>query len=330
VFNILKSIKNIFIHIRSSLKFIFLLIIATALIIGILSIAYRPLYSVTIDGVFVGYTANRSTLQQTINAYKVQGDGANISFIDIQATPEYSLRLVRRDTETNDEEILASVKQSGVTYYRYYAIVLDNEVTQYVQCRETAQAIVNELTERRSENVSRIAYMQINRAELQEFAEADAVVASLFVAPRPAPVARGGAGVSTNPGRVSYNPSIEIAFIRPTSGIISSPFGPRRGGFHAGIDYAPPHGTPIHAAASGTVTRAGASGSGFGNFVIINHGNGVETLYAHAHLVLVSVGQTVAQGEQIATVGSTGNSTGPHLHFEIRLNGVSLNPAHYI
>lgn len=100
---------------------------------------------------------------------------------------------------------------------------------------------------------------------------------------------------------------------------ISSSFGPRGGGFHRGIDFAAPMGTPIYASQSGTVIRAESHYS-WGNYVAILHDNGLTTLYAHNNQNLVKVGQKVAQGEVIASMGSTGNSTGPHLHFEISLS----------
>ncbi|WP_461197955.1 M23 family metallopeptidase [Enterococcus sp. N249-2] len=100
---------------------------------------------------------------------------------------------------------------------------------------------------------------------------------------------------------------------------ISSSFGPRGGGFHRGVDFAAPMGTPIYASQSGTVIRAESHYS-WGNYVAILHDNGLTTLYAHNNQNLVKVGQKVAQGEVIASMGSTGNSTGPHLHFEVSLS----------
>ena len=89
---------------------------------------------------------------------------------------------------------------------------------------------------------------------------------------------------------------------------------------HEGVDIAVPSGTPVHAAAAGTVIHAGWLG-GYGNLVVVDHGNGISTAYAHNTSVAVAVGQQVAQGDVIAYSGSTGNSTGPHVHFEVRVNG---------
>jgi murein DD-endopeptidase MepM/ murein hydrolase activator NlpD len=99
--------------------------------------------------------------------------------------------------------------------------------------------------------------------------------------------------------------------------------------FHSGIDYAADYNVPIKAAESGKVIFAGVNG-GYGNCVIIDHGGGISTLYAHCNKLLVKVGDIVVQGQQIALVGSTGLSTGPHLHFEVRVNGETTDPLNWL
>jgi murein DD-endopeptidase MepM/ murein hydrolase activator NlpD len=118
-------------------------------------------------------------------------------------------------------------------------------------------------------------------------------------------------------------------FIWPVNGPVVSGFGMRWGRMHEGIDIAVSSGTPIHAAAAGTVIHAGWLG-GYGNLVVVDHGDGLSTAYAHASAILVGVGQHVSQGETLSLVGSTGNSTGPHLHFEVRVNGSAVDPLAYL
>lgn len=118
-------------------------------------------------------------------------------------------------------------------------------------------------------------------------------------------------------------------FRSPASGRVSSPFGPRWGKIHQGIDIANSRGTSIYASDGGTVRKAAWQGA-YGNLVIIDHGNGFETYYGHASKLLVTPGQKVAKGEKIALMGSTGRSTGSHLHFEIRKDGIPKNPSNYI
>lgn len=124
-------------------------------------------------------------------------------------------------------------------------------------------------------------------------------------------------------------------YIRPTTGPITSPYGPRKGSYHYGIDIGNVRGTPIVASASGTVVQVisyckeGVSSCGgrYGNYITIQHENGQRTRYAHLQKINVSVGQYIKQGEKIGTMGNTGRSTGPHLHFEIiKSNGSTIRP----
>lgn len=118
-------------------------------------------------------------------------------------------------------------------------------------------------------------------------------------------------------------------FRRPTGGYVSSNYGYRGREFHSGVDFALKLGSKVVAADGGTVSFSGWKGN-FGKLVIINHGNGMQTYYAHNSTLLVKAGQKVAKGEQIAKVGSTGRSSGPHCHFEIRVNGRHVNPWRYL
>lgn len=120
-------------------------------------------------------------------------------------------------------------------------------------------------------------------------------------------------------------------FMKPSNGVFSSGYGYRRslGDFHTGVDFAGAIGTSIYASDGGKVTFAGWKGN-YGYCVFIDHQNGFVTVYAHCSKLLVKAGQSVAKGETIARVGNTGRSTGPHVHFEIRYNGQTVNPLNYI
>lgn len=111
--------------------------------------------------------------------------------------------------------------------------------------------------------------------------------------------------------------------------IISSRYGGRWGRFHHGIDLATPRGTPVYAAEAGTVTVSTTNGRGYGHYIKINHGSGVSTVYAHCSTLLVEVGQKVEKGQLIAKSGNTGISTGPHVHFEVLIDGNSQNPERF-
>jgi murein DD-endopeptidase MepM/ murein hydrolase activator NlpD len=118
-------------------------------------------------------------------------------------------------------------------------------------------------------------------------------------------------------------------FIWPVNGPVTSGFGMRWGRMHEGIDIGVGYGTPIHAAAAGRVVYAGWM-SGYGNLVAIDHGRGISTAYGHQSSIAVSVGQVVAQGQTIGYVGCTGHCFGPHLHFEVRINGSPVDPLGYL
>lgn len=134
---------------------------------------------------------------------------------------------------------------------------------------------------------------------------------------------------SSAPALVSAKGTLQKAFDWPVQGRISSGFGSRWGSMHYGLDIAVNTGTPVRAAAAGKVTFAGWNGT-YGYLVKIDHGNGVETRYAHNSALLVKVGQQVNRGSVIARSGNTGRSTGPHVHFEIRLKGKAYNPLPYL
>ena len=115
-----------------------------------------------------------------------------------------------------------------------------------------------------------------------------------------------------------------------TSYTFTSGFKWRWGKLHSGVDLAVPEGTPVYAADNGKVIVAGDLDNGYGNYIILDHQNGYKTLYAHNSELLVAVGDVVAKGEQIALSGNTGNSTGPHLHFEVHVNDEKVDPQQYL
>jgi murein DD-endopeptidase MepM/ murein hydrolase activator NlpD len=153
--------------------------------------------------------------------------------------------------------------------------------------------------------------------------EVDSLLAQSAVLAEQIRGAQRGAGTTGN-GQPSA-----AGLIWPCDGVVVSGFGMRWGRMHEGIDIGCAYGTPNRAAASGTVIYAGWLG-GYGNLVVVDHGNGLSTAYGHASSILVAVGQSVSQGQTVSLVGSTGDATGPHLHFEVRVNGVAVDPFPYL
>ena len=336
--------KKALIHVKRSIKFIILVFIATCLIIGAVAFFYKPIYSVKINGESVGYSSNKSELQAKINQYMEKGsEEKNVAFVQIDKMPEYTLCLLKKGIVANDDEIFDMVKASGTVYYKYFAILESGEEKHYVSDFETAEAIVNDLKQKSSSNIENISIVEKYETELNDFATKEEVVADLFQAPKGvnATVAKksskntkvkASGSVNTSLTTSGQKVSLGISLARPVSGTITSRFGAKssiRSSAHTGLDIAASSGTPYSAAASGTVTFAGYKGS-YGNLIVITHSNGVQTYYGHSSKIYVSVGQSVSQGQTIGAIGSTGNSTGPHLHLEVRVNGVAYNPQNYI
>ena len=326
--------KRLLMHLRTSVKFLFLIILSAVMITSLVAFAYKPIYSVTFNGELIGYCEDKVEMQEKINEYIENGESENVAFVQIDELPEYELCLLKKGIVTNDEEILEKIKSTGTEYYHYYAIAVDDEEKYYVSSFSDAEDAVKKLKDKKSTNIDDITVIEKYEKELEKFSSVDTIVDKLYKAPvvkktYTAYAATGTMSVSKGANTTSKKVNIGISFINPVSGTVSSEFGGRWGTVHKGLDIAAPCNTKIKAAAAGTVKFSGWNSGGYGNLVIISHGNGVETYYAHCNYVDVKAGQSVSQGQVIAGVGNTGNSYGNHLHFEIRVNGVAQNPRNY-
>jgi murein DD-endopeptidase MepM/ murein hydrolase activator NlpD len=204
--------------------------------------------------------------------------------------------------------------------------------------KKQAEAAVAEIAAKRQELAQTRAGIQSSRADLASARDArrnslshvragrrelEGNLAALEAASARVTAQLQGSGTAGPIRRGSGN------FIWPVNGPIVSPFGMRWGRLHAGVDIAVPSGTPVHAAASGTVAIAGWV-DGYGNYTCINHGGGIATCYGHQSSIGVSVGQSVKQGQVIGSSGCTGHCLGPHVHFEVRINGTPVDPMGYL
>ena len=185
------------------------------------------------------------------------------------------------------------------------------------------QTTLASITEDRAEFVAEVAGLQAQSAALAARIAAAQAAAAQAAAARAAAAQASGEATATAP-----TPSVG-GFVWPVAGPVTSGFGVRWGRMHEGIDIAVPSGTPVRAAAAGTVIEAGWV-SGYGNLVVVDHGNGIATAYAHNSAFAAAAGRQVAQGEVIAYSGSTGHSTGPHVHFEVRVGGAAVDPLGYL
>lgn len=222
---------------------------------------------------------------------------------------------------------------------------LETQRARQAQLRDQAAAKRDEIESRRKEQQAILYQAQNDKAvaeqaynEYQQSSQAIAEMLRQRAADRAAQAAAAAAQASSGGGGGSdyYQPvSGSGAMIWPVNGVVTSPYGYRTHPifgttiYHSGIDIGVDYGTPVHAADGGVVVEAGWI-SGYGYAVIIDHGNGLSTLYGHNQELAVSEGQSVSQGQVIAYAGSTGNSTGPHVHFEVRANGDPVDPSAYL
>lgn len=210
---------------------------------------------------------------------------------------------------------------------------LNAELAGLIADEEARQAAARRAAEIAAERARVARELEAARqAQLLAQAQAQAAAreaAARGIAPPQQTEQQGPAPVDQSNAALVGAPQVTSGLLWPAQGVLTSKFGPRWGRQHNGIDIGANTGTTIIAAASGTVVAAGPA-AGFGNRVIINHGDGFVTLYAHMNVINTSQGASVSAGTPIGTVGCTGICTGPHLHFETRVNGVAYNPLNYL
>ncbi len=286
---------------------------------------------VTIDGQSVGYIANKDEFEEKLNGIINEEEEAKL-FTTIKNMPEYKLTLVDKSEQTNEEAILAKLEDESETTYKLYAVTLNGEEKAVLASLEEAEKIVDEMTETYEDDIELdIGITDIITTDKENESSVKVAKADVTEAIEDA-VEQKEKEEAEQREIESHTVQGVYLEVTPVSGIITSRFGNResiRTSGHTGLDIAAPAGTPIKAAAAGTVTFSGYSG-GYGYVVKMDNGNGVETYYGHCSALYVSAGETVEAGDVIAAVGSTGNSTGNHLHFEVRVNGSVVNPQNYL
>lgn len=304
------------------------------MITAIVLIKYKPIYKVSISGKELGYINNKEALEESVKETVIKDNTKNIDSIDIKTTPEYELKLVDKTLETNEEEIINFIQDDVEVTYKYYEIALNNNTIDTVNTSEEAKELVNKVKEENNNEEVDLSIIEKYTNNLEEIQTTQIEVAKETIQQKITQKLEEEQRRKQEEERINSLPSIngiKLA-VTPIQGIISSRYGVSsriRRSTHTGLDIAAATGTPIKVVADGTITCASYSGA-YGNLVKVDHGNGVETWYAHTSKMHVKVGQKVSAGEVIATVGSTGNSTGAHLHLEIRINGNHINPQNYL
>ena len=313
------SIKIFKFYTKETLKFLNISLIASGFIIALILIKYKPMYEVKISGKKIGYVENIKIINETIKNNIENYNNKNIDNIELIKEPEYEFKLVERTQENNEREVIVELQNELKITYKYYEICYNGENIEKVEDKEKAEKLVKDIESLSTEEIK----LEISEKTTEDIKELDI---------NPVEIAEKNVieklDIKTQITNVN---GIKIATL-PVSGTISSRYGVRssiRASEHTGLDIAASRGTQIKAVANGIVTFAEYSGS-YGYLIKVDHGNGVETWYAHTSKMYVKKGEEVKAGDVIALVGSTGNSTGPHLHFEIRINGEHVNPQNYL
>ena len=309
------------------MKLLRIIAIALTIIIAIIFIKFKPAYAVSLNGEELGYVGDEEKFKEEINENVLKSEETNVAFVELENV-DYSISLVSRN-QINEEMVLAKLEDSAKNVYRVYEVAdLNNEEDKvYVNSMEEAESLVTSLKEQYSAIEPNLVINTIYLENVDEVNEENIKIAKEKMQEN----------LQTKLEEKEEKDSrtvngIYLACV-PVTGRITSRFGANesiRDHTHKGIDIGAAGGTPILATADGTVNYAGWNSGGYGNLVIIDHGNGVTTYYGHCSRIYTSKGATVKAGDKIAAVGSTGNSTGNHLHFEIRLNGKQVNPQTYV
>lgn len=305
-----------------------LTIITTALLIItiIAFIKYNPIYAVKLNDEILGYVKSKQVMEDIINKKVLTSDNPCAVFTELNSELTYELKL--SNTVANDEERIAEIlSKNTTTMYKVYAIAINGEIKSYVNTLEEAENIVTDMNNEYSEDVAKVSIEEkytknYEEIETQELKVAEANIDSKL------------RSIKSEQERIAAATFNGVFFsVKPVVGSITSRYGvvesSVRDHAHGGLDIATPYGTSIKAAADGTVSYSDWMG-GYGYMIIIDHANGVQSYYGHCSKLYASVGDQVTAGDVIAAVGSTGNSTGNHLHFEIRLNGTRINPQKYL
>ena len=311
------------------MKVFSIMAIGLGLIIAIILIKYKPTYEVKIQGIKLGYVNSKKSFEEKISKEIVNQIGANIDFVVLNVQPEYELKLMSKSQKTNEDEIIAKLKNETSITYKYFAVTLDSQIQSCVNTLEEAKKVVEDIKTEYSDEI------ELNLQIIEQYTNNLEEINTETIEVAETTLQRTVDLIIEDNNAVKIN-GIKLATMPIDSNvntIISSRFGEissRRTSAHKGLDIACATGTDIKVMADGIVVFSGYDTTGLGYAIKVDHGNAVQTVYGHCSKLYAKVGQTVASGDVIAAVGSTGNSSGPHLHLEIRIDGVAINPQWYI
>ncbi len=329
-----------------TLKFIFFTIIMLVLIFSAVMVTvlnmYKPTVKAYIDGKFIGYFSSEQQFDEVFNDLVVEQQKIDQGVkVYLSNEPSFEKCYIR-DSILASQNVYTSLRAEVKTEFTIYEVAVNGENKMTFMSKDEA----NKYSENLKKEVSKLT-VDIKEEKVAQLKEvttierADSILKDIVDRNKPVetPKATVVAKATTTQKTTSTNATASSSIANAsasqggvwptTSRYVSSYYGWRSTDFHTGTDIAGRNGDPIYAYKSGLVTFSGWQSS-YGYIVKIDHGNGMSTWYAHCSSLLVSAGQQVSQGQVISKMGSTGWSTGNHLHFEVRLNGVHTNSLPYI
>ncbi len=317
---------------KKAFKIIILVILTIILLLGILALIFKPTYEVTYKGKFVGYTKSLRKIDEEIEKELKKG-GEGITYYDLEEPIGYTLTFMKKGTKLNDN-MIDLIKESALPVYRYYVVTLNGEERGYFKKYSQAEELIEILKQNESANVEDLDITISYKRKEEEYSDMQKLADEMYEKKKEIKrSSKQSTGISYK--GISYKrEQMPLEISPPITGPITSTFQPNRTVFgrtspHSGIDIGRSIGTPVKAAQSGFVVVSGFHGA-YGNFICIDHTSEMVTGYGHLSKRLVKIGDYVEKGQVIGLVGSTGRSTGPHLHFEVRLNGIAYNPKYYV
>ncbi len=317
-----------------TLRFIFftvltLVLIFSAVLVTVLN-TYKPTVKAYLNGKFIGYFSDEQQFDEVYNdlVTEKQGIDPNVK-VYLESEPTFETSYIK-DSVLKDQNVYTNLRAEIKTEYTIYNVAVNDETKMTFNTQDEANKYAEDLKSQVSKLKTEVKVEKVAElGEMTSIERADSILKDIVDRNKPVETPK------VNYNKVVTAKTIGAAYVPPTGEGVWPTVNRRVNcaymGYsgHTGIDLGGAIGTAIYAYRSGTVSFAGWA-TGYGLHVKVDHGDGMVTYYAHCSELLVSPGQKVTEGQMIAKIGMTGWTTGPHVHFEVRLGGVPVNPYPYI
>ena len=326
----------------STLRFILftaisLVMIFTAVYLTVLN-TYKPAVKTYINGEFIGYFSDEQQFDEVYNdlVAEKQNIDENVK-VYLESEPTFEQSYIR-DSLLEEQNVYTNLRAEIKTEYTIYELVVDGEKQMTFTAEDQAEDYINQLKAEVSNINANIEVEKVSELEdVTSTERADDILAGIVDRNKPVEIPEEEEEPQTT-NTTQYTASVyngTVASVADGTKVWPTVYSRINCDYlgyygHNGVDIGGASGTPIYAYMGGTVTFSGWDTTGYGNCVKISHGNGIVTIYAHCSALYVSAGQQVSAGQTIAGIGMTGWATGNHLHFEVRVNGVPVNPWIYL